>query len=270
MPSLCSNIIRGKEISEKKLISPPIIEKIYEKKIKEVEEVNGSSDIDINDIYKKAEKEAEKKGEEIVESYRSRAEEILSSAREEIKVIKENANEEGYQAGYKTGYKEGYSYGIDEAKKEYENLINEAEITRNKAKEYLENCYSESRQYISDVKEEIINIIVEVSRKVIAAELQQNKEAVSSILESAILRCADKNQIILKLSAKNAEVAKVEKSRFLSIVDENCNILIITDGEIDDYTFKLETPSGFVDASVETQLQSILKTLLGDSLQCIT
>lgn len=270
MPSLYSNIIRGKEISEKKLISPPIIEKIYEKKIKEIEGINSEQEIDIDGIYKTAEKEAEKKGEEIIESYRIRAEEILTDARDEVLTLKENAKEEGYQSGYKEGYKEGYTYGIDEAKKEYEELLSEAEKTRNTANEYLENCYKESRQYINDVEEEIVKMIIDISRKVIGTELDQNKDAVSSILESALLRCADKKQIILKLSAKNADIAKVEKNRFSSIIDENCNILIITDGEVDDYTFKLETPSGFVDASVEVQLQTILQTLLGDSLQCIT
>ncbi|MEG1415497.1 MAG: hypothetical protein RSC49_02715, partial [Clostridium sp.] len=69
-----------------------------------------------------------------------------------------------------------------------------------------------------------------------------------------------------KLSPKNAAIIKEEKNRFSSLVDEKCNILVLADGEFDDFTYKLETPSSYIDASIQVQLDSILKNLLGDSI----
>ncbi|KMT21701.1 FliH/SctL family protein [Clostridium cylindrosporum] len=269
MPSLYSNIIRGKEVSEKKLISPPIIEKIYKKEIDEVENLTQKVEVNIDDIYKTIEKEAIEKGEEILESYREKAKKIIEESEKEARSIKETSMEEGFQEGYKKGYQEGYTFGKDEAKNEYENLISEASEIRCNAKKYIEECYRESRHYISSVENEFIDIIIEVSRKVINTELSQNNEAILSILESAILKCVDKKQVILKLSPKNSSVVKLEKNRISSLVDEKCNILILADNELEDNSFKIETTSGFVDASVEVQLEAIVQSLLGDSLQCI-
>lgn len=268
MPSLYNNIIRGKEISEKKLISPPIMENLYKEKIKSVVEEEEPSSVDIEKICRDIEEEAKAKGEEILNSYREKAEKIIEEANIEAISIKEEAKDSGYQEGYKKGYQEGYTYGIEEAKSEYDTLLDEANKAKENAMEYLENCYKESRKYINDVQEEIINIIIDVSKKVINKEITENKEVLLNLLEPAILKCADKEQIILKLSPKNASYIKSEKDRLIPLVDEKCNILILADGEIDDETFKVETPSGFVDASISSQINILVKKLLGENLQC--
>lgn len=265
MPSSYNNVIKGKEISEKKLISlPSIEEKIYKKQIEKIESSNFNLDLDGEKISKIMEK-AKKDGEDLIESYRKEGEKLIVSAREEIETLKEEAKEEGYQVGYKDGYKDGYAYGDDEVRKENEALIEETKKIRDTANEYLKTCHIESRDYIKSTEVEIINMILEVSRKVISTEISQNKEAVASLLETAILKCVGKEQVVLRLSPKNASIAKTEKERFIPLVDENCKILILADGEVDDETFKIENPSGFVDASIEIQLNTILKDLLGDN-----
>ncbi|MEG0641811.1 MAG: FliH/SctL family protein [Clostridium sp.] len=268
MPSSYSNIIRGTKISEKKLISPPILEKIL---IKEVQKNNKGSEIpevDIESIYKAIEIEAEIKGKEIIDAYKQKAEEILEDSKIQISELKEKAKEDGFQLGYKEGYSEGYSYGINEAKNEYDNLINGAREAKLNAEKYVEECFTRSRKYIKDVENEILNLVIGVSKKVIITELSQNKEAILNVMESAILKCGDKTQILIKLSPSNAIIVKNEKNRFSSLIDEKCNILILSDLDIDNYTYKIETPSGYVDASIEVQLQLILKALIGDNSQC--
>ncbi|MEG0129760.1 MAG: hypothetical protein RR539_04175, partial [Clostridium sp.] len=76
MPSLYSNVIRGKEISDKKLISPPILETIYSKEIEEKSTDVVKPEVDIDSIYKAIEKEAREKGNEIIKEYENRAQEI--------------------------------------------------------------------------------------------------------------------------------------------------------------------------------------------------
>ncbi|MEG0004490.1 MAG: FliH/SctL family protein, partial [Clostridium sp.] len=224
MPSLYSNVIRGKEISDKKLISPPILETIYSKEIEEKSTDVVKPEVDIDSIYKAIEKEAREKGNEIIKEYENRAQEIIENSHIIAETIKEEAVDKGYQDGYQKGYKEGYDYGTEEAKRENEEIINDSIEKREIAYKFLDECHIESRQYISQIQDEVIDIVMEVSKKVVLTEVTQNREVILSIIESAILKCADKDKIIIKLSPKNAAIIKEEKNRFSSLVDEKCNI----------------------------------------------
>ena len=271
MPSLYRGIIRGEISEETKLISSPKIEELYNKKFEEIQKKNKENSVDVSKVQDEGEEILESfrlQGVEILESLKKQGEEFLKESKEKAAEILESSKEEGYQIGYKSGYKDGYSYGEGEAKTEYESLIKEGKEKRESAKKYLETCYEESREYILDVKNEILDIVMEISRKVICTEILQNKESVLSLIESSLLRCADKKQVIIKLSDKNSKIAKMEKERFYSVLGEGCNILILSDSEVDDYTFKLETPSGFIDSTIDSQLSLILKALLGEDLQC--
>lgn len=272
MPSLYKGIIRGEISEETKLISSPKIEELYNKKFEEIQKKNKENGINVSEVQHKGEEILESfrlQGLEILEDYKKQAEELLEEAKKKASDILESSKEEGYQTGYKSGYKDGYSYGENEAKSEYNSLIEEGKEKRENAERYLENCYLESREYISNVENEVLDVVMEVSRKVICTEILQNKESILSLIESSLLKCADKKQVIIKLSNKNSKIAKIEKERFSSILGEECNILILSDNEIDDYTFKFETPSGFIDSSIDSQLNLILKDLLGEDLQCI-
>ncbi|MEF9952008.1 MAG: FliH/SctL family protein [Clostridium sp.] len=242
------------------------MEKIFSKEIEEKSSETAKQELDINSIYKAIEKEAHEKGQEIINQYNEKANSIIENANTLAENLKEEASENGYQEGYKKGYSEGYDFGINEAKNEYQKIIDDAEKQRNMAYEFLEECHIESRQYLGQVEHEIINMAMEVSRKVILAEIKENKELMINIIEAAILKCADKEKIIIKLSPKNSAIVKEEKNRFSSLVDEKCNILILSDSEFDDFTYKIETPSSYVDASVDVQLEAILKSLLGEDI----
>jgi flagellar assembly protein FliH len=254
-------IIKDTVIEKSTVISPPILDKIYEKMAIKHE---GKKEIDINDVYNALIKEAYEKKKEIIKNANDEAKKIIDRAISEGEELKKKLCEEGYQEGYKAGYQEGYQYGINEASEEGNKIKEQAEALKVEADQYLINCHEETRRYIKNSEKEIIKLAVDIAKQIVSTELTINPEAIYKIAEKLISKSIDKKQIILKVNPQDFNIIKNRKEELAMYVEDQSNIVIVADGSIKHGSIKAETPSGFIDADIDTQFNIILNSILGD------
>jgi flagellar assembly protein FliH len=109
-----------------------------------------------------------------------------------------------------------------------------------------------------------MKLSVEIARHILNTELTINPEAIYKITEKAVSRAVDKKQILIKVNPEDFSYLKNKKDDLSIYVEDSSNIIIIADPSIKRTSVKIESPSGFVDASIDTQLDIVLKSLIGE------
>jgi len=175
-----------------------------------------------------------------LEKARKQADEIIRQAELEAAKILEEAKEK--QKGFEKGY--------EEAKSQYEDLIQEAELIR-------ENALKEYQETLQSIEKDALNIILDISRKVIGTEISMNKEKLLEMIAQAFERCSNRENITLKVSSADYDFIIENKDRILSMVEGIGQLEIVKDQALKLGALILETPYGSVDAGMDTKLKKI-------------
>lgn len=193
-------------------------------------------------ILENARKEAGK----IIEEARLQAELIISSANEKVAA---RIEEEGQKAR-----EEGYKYGESLARQHYQKLISEAEEIKQKAKEIHDNT-------ISGLEGEIIELIIQIAKKVIGTELTQNSDVILGLIRNALSATSTTDKILICVSADDYDFVVENKQRVLEGIKGIRGIEIIKDNSLKKGECFIDTGLGTVDSSIEIQLEAVENTL---------
>ncbi|SFH50345.1 flagellar assembly protein FliH [Tindallia magadiensis] len=190
--------------------------------------------------------EIEKKKDEILDNAEKEAEKILLTAREESKNITEKAKEEGYEQGYQDGLENGQQQGYEEMTQ----LIDEAA-------EMKRNIYAEREMKAKELEKDIVHLVVKTVRRIIQAELQENQELIFNLIEEGLKECNYTDNLIVHVSEMDYDLVYAYKNRIYLMTDGIRDINIKSDPSMGLGSVIIETASGQVDASVETQIKKI-------------
>ena len=252
-------IIKKKYTNVKKLIEEP---EIIEEPSLEVEEITSSVEKTVEDVIEEVvQEEVQQKNnddfdltlgnikfeprEERREGSRRRGyrrtqdRNIVSRAQAEAVTIKEAAKQEGYQEG------------INQVLKDIEEL-------RGK----LEEFYNYKEEVYSKVSDCIMDIAVEIAKKIINKEVEQDREATLSIIKAAVEEVnKTENKITLKVMPKDVEIVRDKIPEIFEGNYFEAKISVIPDSTIKEGGVIIETSNGLIDASIETQMAIIEKAL---------
>lgn len=252
-------IIKKKYTNVKKLIEEP---EIIEEPSLEVEEITSSVEKTVEDVIEEVvQEEVQPKNnddfdltlenikfeprEERREGSRRRGyrrtqdRNIVSRAQAEAVTIKEAAKQEGYQEG------------INQVLKDIEEL-------RGK----LEEFYNYKEEVYSKVSDCIMDIAVEIAKKIINKEVEQDREATLSIIKAAVEEVnKTENKITLKVMPKDVEIVRDKIPEIFEGNYFEAKISVIPDSTIKEGGVIIETSNGLIDASIETQMAIIEKAL---------
>jgi flagellar assembly protein FliH len=204
------------------------------------EESNSISEDDANSIiedakemYIKIIEEANSEAYRIVEAAESEAGKLLATSREQ---------------GYKDGLEKGYIDGRSEAR----SVIDEAIEIREYLNERKESLYKETEG-------KLLSIVISIAKKVIGEELTQNKEAILSLINQALQKCAFKKNLVLKISPEDSDFIIENKTRIIKLVEGISDIDIVSDLSLTKGSCIIETPSGEINSSIDVQINEIEK-----------
>lgn len=192
-------------------------------------------------------KEAKELYADIIEEANAEAMKIIGNAKEEIETIKKEA--------YENSYREGLNKGLNEGKVKAESIIAQAK----EVKKILED---RKDKVIKEAEEELIHIVLEISKKIIGQELQQNNEAIVSLIKLALERCAFKNKISIKVSSEDYIYVLENKELIESLVEGVSEIDIIEDKFLSKGDCIIDTPAGQVNSSAELQIKELEQAFL--------
>ncbi len=164
---------------------------------------------------------------------------LISRAREEAQIIKENAA------------KEGYEEGLTQAKADIEEV-------KNSLTEFLG-----AKQAVFDyIAPNIMEISVDIAKKIIKQEIQQNPSLILENITNILKELSrDETKITLQVNPIQVSLVKTEVPEIISNAGLDAKIVVLPDENILEGGCIVTTTNGVIDATIETQLSVISEAL---------
>ncbi len=248
---LLSNIIKSNfsNISDQK--NCVISLKTLPSKEKDFSEMDKSS---LQEVASKLMEDASQKAEEIINQAQLQYEEtqlLIQSEQNNWNSQKEHLIKEAQKEGFENGYNQGKTNAIEQ----YTELIKEAQVIVEAARQdYLE--------YIESAEEVIFSLGMKVAEKIIGHEIKQNDNAFLSIVRNAIKEVRNHSEISIFVHPTFYELLVSSKSELQSLMNQSVDLFIYPNIELSETSCVIESSFGRVDASVDSQLEEIKEKLL--------
>jgi flagellar assembly protein FliH len=195
---------------------------------------------------------------DVVENAKKEAEMIKSKAMMEAEQIEQNAYEKGYNTGqdqgYKDGYDEGYNSAIEKVNAEAKGIIGNANSVLNQAKQ--EYC-----RYLEEKNDEIKNIIIDISQKILKKEVE-NTDALNSMLFEALQSIRGVTSITIKCNKLYYSEIKDRVEEWKESMVLNLELFVIEDNSIEDGKALLEKDNGKIIVDINYGLEKIKEVLM--------
>ncbi len=192
---------------------------------------------------------------------RARAADLLDAARREADEMREDARlqaEALREAAWQEGFHNGQEAGRDaieiqvHAEWEAERLALRAQV------EEIIAHIGEARQVLWERQEaDMVAFVLAVARQVIKTEVTQNPEVVRSVIQNALRRVTDKEQVRIRVSVGDAGNVRAMREDLLTMLDGLRHLEIVEDRRVGDGGCVIETGAGTIDAKIETQLAEV-------------
>lgn len=201
-------------------------------------------DLSINDID--FEQRAERRDGTRRRGYRrTQDRNIVSRAQQDAVSIKEAAKQDGYKEG-----------------------LEKAQADINNINEKLGEFFNYKEIVFQKVSECIMDISLEIAKKIINKEIQADKDATISLIKAAVKEVnKTEEKITLKVMPKDVEIVRDSIPDIFTNKYFEAKVYVVPDNSIKEGGVIVETSNGIVDATIETQLQVIQKALKENSDQ---
>jgi flagellar assembly protein FliH len=236
--------INEKQVEETKISNVTVeetkeVESIQEE-LKEEEEEKNNEDLDLSlDNIKFEQRQERREGTRRRGYRRTQDRNVVNRAQQEAISIKDIAK------------KDGYNEGIQSASKDLQTL-----------KENFSEFFNYKEQVFDKVSECILDIAVEIAKKIINKEIETDKEYIIPVIKAAIEEVnKTENKITLKVMPKDVEIVRDKVADIFSNDYFEAKISVIPDTEIKEGGVIVETSNGIIDASITTQLTIIENAL---------
>jgi len=183
----------------------------------------------------------------IIDEANSEATQILDAAYVEAGKLK--------QAEMKNGYTQGYEKGYIDGKSQAESLLQEA----SEIKDFLDD---RKEAILKDIEENILDLILDISKKLFGEELAQNKEAIFLLIQQALNKCAFKNKLIIRVSSLDFDNVNLNKDKLEAMVEGVSDIEVYEDKSLAQGSCVIETPSGEVNSGIDVQIKELEKIFI--------
>ncbi len=157
---------------------------------------------------------------------------------------------EAYENGFAQGEKDGLELGEAKAEKLTKNL-----------ETLLEEMGQLKSRLAKQYEKDVLDLVYAVAQKIIQTQLKFSESAVRDTIRSALALTAERRNIILKINPDDFEYVEKIRPELFREQPNLKSLTVMPDNAIGRGGCVLETPSGDVDATIETQLARIYQSL---------
>ncbi len=154
------------------------------------------------------------------------------------------------QAGIQQGYQSGMQKGLEEAGK----ILKEFDRAIKDTVEQREALFEEARQ-------EVLDLIVQISRKVTFDAVVADPEVTLEIINGVINTLVDRSKLKIKVNPDHLPIIEQNMNRFLKGSTSIKELSIEPDPRVNYGGCFIETPTGDIDARLESQFEVIEEAL---------
>jgi flagellar assembly protein FliH len=170
------------------------------------------------------------------------ADRIIEEARQEAAGETQKITEEAWQ--------KGYAEGIDAAAEQSRDILAQAEEMRLEAQR-------EHEELIAGMEEEMLSLVMDVTRKVVASELATDKDVIIRLIREALPKCSNKVGAVLRVSPEDAENLAENRDELFADIEGADDLEIKKDRTLHKGDCIIESQFGSIDAGVGTRLDKI-------------
>ncbi|KGN03414.1 fliH protein [Clostridium novyi A str. 4570] len=222
-------------------------------------------------VNEKKKELGEKNAKDFIESYevlartmlekaRRESEEIISSSYSKAKSIEEDAYTKGFNLGKEDGYSDGYSEGKLAADKYYEDIKTKAnaeiDLLNENAEKMLLNAKDEYTNYLKEKQENIKDLIVYITKKVLLKEIE-NSDSITDMIVDALENANDSKNIIIKTKSIYKDDIEEKLKLWKAKTVFNGKIFVIEDDNLEDGQAIIEKENGKIVVDVMSALDKI-------------
>jgi len=174
----------------------------------------------------------------------------IEKAKKQATEIKANAKKEGYD----TGFEDGFKNGKDAAKEEFSPFLNTTQ-------ELIEKLSGFRKEMYEKVEREMVEMVLNLSKKVIHYEFSKREDAVQDMIRLAVQSVLDRESMVIKIHPTDKEYAESFRPELLHMFSEIKNITFVTNSGIARGGCVVETNFGVIDARIEKLEEQIDRIL---------
>lgn len=151
-----------------------------------------------------------------------------------------------------------YQKGIAAGKKEVEEKLAQATKALTQAAKKLS---TQSESIMQRSADDMLQLVMAISERILHFEISEHKEVVVRVVQQTINAAVQAEEFHIRVNPEDIEVLNEHKPLFIASLSGLSNIEFIGDASITRGGCVLESPSGRVDATLETQLDEIFAHL---------
>jgi len=200
----------------------------------------------------------------LAEETRKAAEEFLAYAREEAQKIRAEARlgledekaavlAEAKAAGFAEGHREGMAKAAAE----------DAAI-REKARDVLRQSEEICRKNLEALENGITGLAVEISEKLLEAQLTLAPDTVCAIAKESLRLVEDRQMVYLYINPAELPIYESKVDELKSLLPPRAELQVLTDSAMAPGGCRIETESGTVDATMETRRGELMRVLFNE------
>lgn len=115
---------------------------------------------------------------------------------------------------------------------------------------------------LRDSEDDLLTLIIAVSRKIIAQEVSQDRNVIIKVIKSALTNLSDSDELTIRLSPDDHAMLSVSNNKALQKELAGVRFILKSDPSLPHGCCQIDTALGTVDASFEAQLEEIYRRLL--------
>jgi len=192
-------------------------------------------------------KEAQEAAEKLLAEAKAQAEAETTAGRETLEKEKKAAIDAGFTEGREAGFAEG--------KAEVDRLIARTQTV-------LERAQDKREAILSDTEQQIIDLVLLISRKVVKAISENQRNVVISNVVQALRKVKGRGNIIIRVNMVDLKLTTEHTKDFVQLVEGSKSIQVVEDSTVDPGGCVIETDFGEIDARISSQLAELETKIL--------
>jgi flagellar assembly protein FliH len=228
----------------------PTLERPRPASVPKFEYEPGAAEREAQEILRRAKDEAGS----ILKEAQNLASNAKSQAQIEADQLKSDARERGAVEGYDRARQEIRDQLISEWTENRDALRADVQLV-------IDTLTSQRQALWEQTEQDVIAFVLEMAKRVVKVEIQQNPKVVGEMIRHALRRVADKDNIRIRVSPDELQAIRSDRKELLLVLDGARQLEIVDDRRIGRGGCVIETSAGTVDARVETQFGQIADKL---------
>jgi flagellar assembly protein FliH len=191
--------------------------------------------------------QAEEESDRIIADAKTRAAELENEIRQNLEGERKEARDKGRE--------EGRGKGFEEGRAEVKRLIERTQVA-------LERAQDKRAEILSQTEQEIVDLVLLISRKVIKVISENQRNVIISNVVQALRKVKAKGEVIIRVNMNDLQLATEHKQEFIKLLEGSKSIQVVEDSSVDSGGCIIETDFGEIDARISSQLAELENRIL--------